>query len=236
MIVRHTGQTLQLITQPDHAHLAGAIMQHAAALAAHPRRHSILLAVAEHDNGWTEADAAPLIDPASGTPADFISAPVGVRQGVWPRGVARLADDPWAAALVAEHAMAIFERYRNDAGWTEFFLEMESLQRTMLDASGSSMDDLIADYQFVGLGDVISLTFCNGWTDVQQFEMWSIRLSGSRVFVRPDPFGGIAIPIAIEARELRRSLFDTDTDLRDALAAAQMARVHGVIVGQDAAA
>jgi hypothetical protein len=235
VIVRRTGQTLQLITQPDHAHLAGAIMQHAAALTTHPRRASILLAIAQHDNGWTEPDAAPSIDSA-GVPVDFIAAPVAVRQAIWPRGVARLAHDPWAAALVAQHAVAIFDLYRGDRAWTRFFIEMESMRRTMLDASGCSMHDLVADYRFLGLGDLISLTFCNGWSDRQKFDEWSIQLSGSQVFIEPDAFGGINIPIAIDAKEIPQLFFRTDADLRDALAAAPVTRIEGVIRSQDAAA
>jgi hypothetical protein len=228
VIVRTTGDTLQLMTQPDHAHLAGAIMQHSVALAGHPRRTSILLAITEHDNGWTEPDAAPLIDPATGIPLDFISAPDAVRQGVWPRGVARLAHDPWAAALVAQHAIAIFDRYRSDSEWAGFFTTMEGMRSAMR----PSMEDLMADYRFVRLGDVISLTFCNGWTDEQRSDTWSVHLTGSRVSVLPDPFGGKTIPIQIDAREIRRRAFGNDAEFRDALAAAPVAAITGVIAGQ----
>lgn len=230
MIVRQAGDALQLITQPDHAHLAGVIMEHSVALAAHRRRNSILLAVAEHDNGWTEEDAAPRVDPSSGVPLDFISAPIAVRQGVWPRGVARLVHDPWAAALVAQHALAIFERYRGDEAWTSFFAEMEARRQSMLDASGGAFDDLVTDYGFVGLGDVISLTFCNGWTDVQQFDQWSVRLSGAQVIVRPDIFGGASIPITVDAKEIRRAC-QTDAELRDEMRTARITSVTGVVAG-----
>ena len=236
MIVRQTSDALQLITQSDHARLAGAIMQHGVALAEHPRRSSILLAIAEHDNGWAEPDAAPLIDPATGVPLDFISAPIAVRQGVWPRGVARLTHDPWAAALVAQHAIAIFDRYRGDPAWTPFFAEMETMRHAMLDVGPvlsdlPSMNDLVADYRFLGLGDLISLTFCNGWTDVQRFDSWTIRLSGSHVFVSPDLFDGNTIPIGIEAREIRQrgGPFRSDAELCDALATAPATRLEGVI-------
>jgi hypothetical protein len=234
VIVRRTSDAFLLIAQPDHAHLAGTIMQHSVALAAHPRRASILLAITEHDNGWTEPDAAPLIDPATGVPLDFISAPLHVRQGVWPRGVTRLAHDRWAAALVAQHSIAVFERYRDDRAWAQFFAEMETMRRAMLEAGPvlgrPAMKDLAADYRFVGLGDVISLTFCNGWTDVQPFDEWSVRGSGSHVLVRPDPFGGKTIPFSIEAREIRRRAFRSDGELRAALAAAPAIRLEGVAV------
>jgi hypothetical protein len=229
VIVRHAGDTLQLITQPDHARLAGAIMQHAIALAEHPRRDSILLAVTEHDNGWLEPDAAPLIDPATGFPLDFISAPIAVRQGVWPRGVARLAHDPWAAALVAQHALAIFERYRAESEWTRFFATVEGARQTMLGASGFSLQELQADYRFVGFGDLISLSFCNDWHDAQQFDAWSVRLSGTQVLVSPDLFGGSSVPIAIEAKQIRHQAFPSDADFRAALAAAPLTTVRGVV-------
>lgn len=229
MIVRQTSDTFQLITQPDHAALAAAIMEHSVALAAHPRRASVLLAVAEHDNGWSEPDAAPLIDPATGVPLDFISAPNVVRQGVWPRGVARLAGNPWAAALVAQHAIVIFNRYRSDPAWTQFFVEMETMRRELVQASELLLPELLADYWFLGLGDLISLTFCNGWTDVQEFDRWSVRLTGSQVSVWPTLFEGAAIPIAIQVREVRRRVFRSDAELRDELATAPIASIEGVV-------
>jgi len=229
VIVRQTDDALQLITQPDHAALAGEIMQHSVALAEHPRRSSILLAVAEHDNGWTEPDAAPLLDPATAIPFDFISAPIDIRQGVWPRGVARLAHDPWAAALVAQHAIVIFDRYRSDTAWTRFFVEMETMRREMVETSGLLLQELLADYWFLGLGDLISLTFCNGWTDVQQFDPWSVRLSGSQVVVSPDPFDGSTIPIAIEAKEIPRRRYRDETEILTELATAATTSVRGVV-------
>ncbi len=52
MIVRRSADALLLITQSDHARLAGAIMAHCVRLRNHPRRDTILLAVAEHDPDW----------------------------------------------------------------------------------------------------------------------------------------------------------------------------------------
>jgi hypothetical protein len=229
VIVRPAGDALLLITQPDHARLAATIMRHSLALAVHPRRASILRAVAEHDNGWREEDAAPRVDLTSGLPVDFISAPTAVRQAVWPRGVARLTHDPWAAALVAHHAIAIFERFRGDSAWEWFFAEMETTRTMMQNASRSSFDNLVADYRFLGLADLISLTFCNGWTDAQHFGEWSVQLAGDAISVAPDPFGGTTLPVTIDARQIRRRVFTDDEDLRDALAASPITTLQGVV-------
>ena len=198
------------MTQSDHAHLARMIMEHCVPLAAWPRRDAILHAIHEHDNGWAEEDAAPTVDTGTGNVVDFVSAPLNVRHAVWPRGIARLADDPWAAALVAQHALTVYDRFRSEAEWTSFFAAMEAARSAMLRASGMPLRALVADYPFVRLADLISLTFCTGWTDEQRFADWTVQLSGTRVIVTPDVFGGRKIPIEITAREMRNQPFRSD--------------------------
>ena len=87
MIVRLVDDRVALITQPDHARLAGTIMQHCVPLASRPRRDTILHAIAEHDGGWIEEDAAPTINPTTGDVVDFVNAPLSVRHSVWTRGI-----------------------------------------------------------------------------------------------------------------------------------------------------
>ncbi len=135
MIVRTGEHGVQLITQPDHAHAARLVMEHATGLAGHQRRDDILLAVGEHDNGWAEEDARPTVDPNTAAVADFVTAPLSVRQRVWPRGVTRLAHRPWAAALVAQHAVAVYDRFRPDADWAPFFQRMETMRDALLEAA-----------------------------------------------------------------------------------------------------
>jgi hypothetical protein len=229
VIVRPAPDGVQLITQPDHAHLARRIMEHCVPLAARPRRDAILHAIGEHDNGWAEEDAAPTVNPKTGHVIDFVSAPLGVRHAVWPRGVARLSDDPWAAALVAQHALTVYDRFQSAAEWTSFFAEMEAARDAMLRASRMPLDDLVADYAFVRLADLISLIFCTGWTDEHRFADWTIQLSGTRVVVIPDAFGGLKIPIEIKAREIRNQSFQQDAELRDALREANTTTLRGEV-------
>jgi Protein of unknown function (DUF3891) len=231
VIVRPAHESVQLITQPDHAQLARMIMEHCVALAARPRRDAILHAIAEHDNGWTEEDAAPTVNPVTGRVTDFVSAALHVRHSVWPRAIARLADDPWAAALVAQHAIAVYDRFRPEAEWQPFFTEMESARSEMLLASGLPLEDLAADYPFVRLADLISLTFCVGWTDEQRFGDWTIQLSGTRVVVTPDAFGGVTIPIQITSTVIRDQPFRSDAALCEALSVAATTTLLGEVAG-----
>lgn len=203
MIVR-PGDPPVLITQPDHAALAARIMSRwtANGLAVNPRRASIMTAIAEHDGGWAEVDGEPMIGP-EGQVLDFMTVPLDVRHGVWPRGVGRLEHEPYAAALVAHHAVHVYRRYRGDGAWSAFFAQMEGLRDRHLARSGAAMDTLLADYLFLRLGDLISLVFCNAWQDEQKDDTgagYTVRLAGSTVMVSPDPFGGADVPITIEGR------------------------------------
>jgi hypothetical protein len=232
VIVRSDRDVIHLITQPDHAHLARRIMEHCVPLAARPRRDRILHAIAEHDNGWTEEDASPSVDPGTGDVVDFVSAPLSVRHGVWPRAIERLAADPWAAALVAQHAITVYDRFRSDRDWRSFFATMETARDDMRRASGLPFDDLAADYQFVRLADLISLTFCVGWTDPQHFGDWTVELLGPRVAVTPDPFAGATIPIEIDARAIRNPPFRSDAELREVLRDGHQTTLRGEVAGR----
>ncbi|HET9369882.1 MAG TPA: DUF3891 family protein [Vicinamibacterales bacterium] len=233
MIVRPDRGELWLITQPDHALLAHLVMAQwrSGGLEAHPRRASILHAVAEHDNGWREVDLAPTVD-ADGRLHDFVSAPLDLRQGVWPRAIDRLSGDRWAAALVAEHALAIHHRFHSEPAWFEFFDAMEQRRNALVNRARRSLEDLAADYTFVRLADLMSLVFCNAWTEVQRCGDFTIRLQGDRrVVVSPDPFGGQTIAIAVPARVIPARPYRSVAEVTAALAGARWARLAGTISG-----
>src|SRR5262245_47228281 len=158
VIVRRSSSSLLLITQPDHAALARFLMERwqTGGLLTEPRRVSILHAIAEHDNGWREVDAAPVVEAGTGRVLDFIAIPAGTRQGVWPRGVTRLAADPLAASLVAQHAMHIYNRFHDDADWSRFFDDMGRLRGEYADRAGVSLEVVERLYPFVRAGDLLS--------------------------------------------------------------------------------
>ena len=200
MILRPNGPTHVAITQPDHAALAGRIMKswRANGLPTSGRRDDILLAVSEHDNGWREIDAQFLRDPATGEVLDFMTVSGDIKRDVWPRAIERLSATPYAAALVAHHAAHVYSRYRSDPEWAAFFPEMEGVRDRL-----ASQDELLADYLFLRLGDLASLTFCTA-ANLQVGEFgYIVRLDGDTLIITPDPFDGADVPLQISGRDLQ---------------------------------
>lgn len=203
----------------------------------HPRRASILLAVHEHDNGWREVDRSPVVDPATGRILDFVSVPADMRRAIWPRGVGRLTHDPWAAALVAQHAVHVYRHYREEREWAGFFSELESARdghvRRAASVTMLTIDDLIADYFFVRMGDLLSLTFCNAWAEAPDELAYAITCEGERLHVVPDPFEGEELPIEVPARQLRAIAFAGDSDAARAFESACVLPYRGAVCGSN---
>jgi hypothetical protein len=229
MIVRRGRGALYLITQPDHAALAARIMRLWQPLFDAERRASILHAIEQHDNGWREADDAPTVDTDNGRVHDFVTAPAAVRQGVWPRGIARLAGDPWAAALVAQHALTVYDRYTSDPEWLDFFRNIALMRDQLIAMTPSTLADLESDYHFVRIGDLISLIFCNQWDD-ERYGSWTFRRDNDRVVVTPYAFQRPEIFISVAARELPDRSFAFDEELQRTMKAAPAVTLTGTIV------
>ena len=235
MIVRPDGDNLLLITQPEHAALSARIMEawRSDGLPVLASRGTVLLATREHDNGWREVDRWPTVDTRTGRPHHFMSAPAATKQGIWPRGVRRLeADDPAAAALVAQHALTVLDRIPTP-DWLAFFAGMEAERDRILATGvyGNDVDALLADYRFVLLGDVLSLIFCCAWRESFVRAGYRMTLEGETLVVRPDPFEGRRIEMTAVARRVPARPYVSDDDLRDALAAAPRVTVRGLAAG-----
>jgi uncharacterized protein DUF3891 len=197
-----------------------------------PVRDVVLLATREHDNGWREADAAPLVDATTGRILDFMHAPESVRQSIWPRGVERLSSTPYAAALVAQHALSVYDHYRPLPAWRPFFERMESARHDALRrAAPHTIEDLGRDYFFVRMGDLASLTFCNAWNEPQRLDGFELRLEGPRLTIRPDPFDRREVPLSISARQLPDRRYRSEADACEAFRSAPTVTVNGVALG-----
>ena len=238
MIVRHADGRLMCITQPDHAALAGALAEAWAADGVPTRatRPRLLEAIRSHDVGWTAEDEAPRFDPASHGPHAFVTAPLEVRQAVFFRGVDVLAPgDPYVAALVAQHGLTVYRRFQHDPAWASFFPALEArrddLCAGLLDRTGSSPLDFLQDYSVLGLCDLFSLVFCNGWREPHLMEGYEAVLEGTRLVVTPDPFAGVAVDLEIRARALPLRPYWSQDDLDAAWAEADTVTLAGRAIG-----
>lgn len=123
MLKTRRGDDIWLVTQPDHAALAGMLAAHwgnvefarPGAYAPSPDpariRREVVLAVAEHDNGWWEWEADPDLSPDDGLPlglSDVLKDPISGMDR-WRLGVPRLAArHPYASLLIGDHAQWLY--------------------------------------------------------------------------------------------------------------------------------
>jgi hypothetical protein len=238
MIVRDERDTFLLITQPDHAQLSEAIV---AGIRTEPpldspARRTILMATREHDNGWTEVDAFPTVDAATGRPCDFMSGPAAVKHELWLRGITRTAkSDGLAGALVAEHALTVYGYRRGEAGWAPFFSTIEGMRDALLQRvglfTGPDRDVFDAYYRCVRLGDSFSLQFCNAWTEPSTTLGYQARMEGTTLLIAPDPFAGATVALRVVGHRIPARQYRDDAQVRTAIAAATPEIVMGTARG-----
>ena len=229
MIIRPRAGALLFITQPDHAAAAADLVLQFDGFAANLRKSDIHLAVREHDAGWQELDEEVVFDEASGAALDFMGVPEPFKRTVWPVGIDALADRaPYAAALIAEHALFVYSANVGNPGWAEFFKEIEERRTRLLARSGVPLDTLKADYPFLGIADLVSLSFCHLWTEPKERFGRSVRCEDGAVTIIPSVLTTAAVPVRVRARVLPDRRFDSREELRDRLARAPVEFLTGI--------
>jgi hypothetical protein len=115
LIIQEQGDQLLLIRQTDHAFLAGFFAKEwgSEEFSRPEPFESFCLAVAEHDNGWSEWELQPTLDAKSRTPNTFMSIPTEEHIALYQRGIERLVKvDHYAALLVSMHCAGLYDRAR----------------------------------------------------------------------------------------------------------------------------
>ncbi|WP_428937977.1 DUF3891 family protein [Fontivita pretiosa] len=108
MIRRQVGNEYWLITQDDHARLAGELARHLGNdRFSPPSSQSAILGIAMHDSGWPLHDQAPSLN-ARGQPLDVFESPRELALKVWEESARRAAaQDDYAGLLVSLHSLAL---------------------------------------------------------------------------------------------------------------------------------
>jgi len=136
MIRRPAGSDWLLISQVEHARIAGEVADHwpdpmgDASLAA-PLRH----AIRNHDNGWSTWEQAPRIDPDTGWARNFTEMPTVDACAIWSHSIADCANhSPWGGLWVSRHFCWLGERGRQhvtDAPSRQAFESFLDTQQTL---------------------------------------------------------------------------------------------------------
>lgn len=230
MIIRRLGSTDQLITQPDHAALAARILREwdTGHFPDSPRKASILRAIEEHDSGWLGVDETLVIDPETGRLLDFLELPDEIKRETSALGVERLASDPYAAALVAQHRLHVYRRYAEHPDWRGLFEDLREARDSYLQAAAQPLPVLLGDYTFVRAGDLASLVFCNQWQETDGDGCgYAMRLEGTSLLLTPDPFRGRTVEIAIDARQIPHRPFASAAEARQVVELAPVVTLRG---------
>jgi hypothetical protein len=157
MLKTHHDETTWLVHQPDHARVSGYLAAHWGGVNGflspghYPGsaelevwREEVVLAIAEHDNGWWEWEAAPPIDPADGLPyglADIGKPDPGAGLQRWRLGVPRFAEEhPYAALLLSMHPYWLYAFAFDDLAG-----ERDEPLRHGLSGSREDAADLVSD-------------------------------------------------------------------------------------------
>lgn len=242
MIVCPHADGVLCVTQPDHAHLAAAIMAawQADGFPERGSRAATLFAIAHHDDGWREEDEAPALDTATGAPRHFRALPPDRHERLWVDGVVRAGErSSYAAALVAQH-FATFARAAGPAG-ERLAARLEDLRDHWFTAPPVSADDpapgdrlfFLRDYAMLALGDLLSLMACEGGPTAAEREGYQLRVDGpGRLAIAPDPFGGREVRLSVPGRRLGAGAFGADDALRAAWLESQPSPWPVTLVGR----
>jgi hypothetical protein len=228
MIVVRQQSRLRIVTQSDHARLAGEILAlwREDGLPEHPRRTDLLFATREHDNGWRGVDAAPRVDRDTGRPFSFRNLPPAARVEVWLQGTERFREEaPWAAALIVEHALALHRNRGDDPDLGLLLERLEEEREVLLAACGLDEAELAGDYRYLAAGDTLSLAASEDWDEPVEVLGRTGRMIGDTLEIVPFPLAG-ATSFTLPCRWIEDRPYSDDTDLAVTLAAATWQRTR----------
>jgi uncharacterized protein DUF3891 len=241
MIARREADGWTLIRQMDHA-------AHCAVLARAWRAGpfgpasvtpSLEYAAGHHDQGWTEVDKRPEIDP-EGRPCNFTQIDEARHTEFYSAAVRAIArEDPYAAYLVSLHASGLYSRRYGWSGlkpvdWTAIgprgraLLAGEKSYRTHLFESIAPRDlefeTVWRGYMLLETFDYLSLLTCFGFdssgcgpvpTLEGQWEHLSVTRTGPwEVVLTPFPFPGDKLEVEVEAVHVGGTEFGSVEALR----------------------
>jgi hypothetical protein len=251
MLVRAqpNGQLL-CVNQTSHALMAAQFCHHWGNQDfARPAPYDVVMnAIAQHDNGWYEWEAAPEID-ADGAPLAFIPGPAYPQKlRIWQRGIERAAaQHPYMGLLVSRHASLLYtdalqhlegderrataEFIAHQKRWTEEIRHWLAPDAALHHAAAEPV--LMSHTRLLQFGDSSSLQVAMPWSHERLFAHCPVdfvgtttaitmRWEGQAITYDPWPFGVDRFTVNLHGRLLDQARFPDHGTYRAALAAAPL--------------
>jgi hypothetical protein len=178
VILRELDDALFCVRQMDHAALSGHLARGWGGRSLPPLvpAESVVFAIGNHDAGWPDLDAVPVLDPVHERPHSYRTHPLEDALRVAERSVARVAAaDPYAGWLVSRH-FASFHEDSDDPRAIAWIADQighraELLARARPHVGREALHPhvLEANFDWLQLLDALSLALCHDW------ETWQSR-------------------------------------------------------------
>ncbi|MCK8487723.1 DUF3891 family protein [Paenibacillus sp. MBLB2552] len=164
MIIRETDREFVLITQHDHARLAGEIASHLEKELFLDDEYlsSALLAIDQHDRGWIPLDASPIWNAESQAPYSFMDYPLAPKIEKYQQGLDEVeAMNEYAALLCSLH-YASFMHIRDslDEVSSRFYQHELARQQRITEKLSVPQEVIHRHFMLLQLCDDISLYVC----------------------------------------------------------------------------
>ena len=211
----------------------------------------VINAIAQHDNGWFEWEAAPQVD-ATGAPIDFIPGlAYDKKLEIWQRGINRAAaQHPYMGLMTSRHATLLYvgdllrmegeERRVTQAflakqeAWTQEMRHKLAGDAELVHAAAEPV--LMAHTRVLQFGDSSSLQVIVPWSNerifpdcpvdfVGTYTSITLRWAEQAITFDPWPFGVDHFTVSIHGRLLDQSTFPNHAAYQAALAAAPWHRL-----------
>jgi hypothetical protein len=218
MIVCDVGNCWQIVLQTDHANLSGDIARRWAERT--DRFDSLVTAAERHDDGWSVWEQAPMCDPSTSRPLNFLDVGVLAHLAFYRAAIAAISEqDPYAGLLVSMHGAGVYRgRYgiQPDLKLTfaenartqvdAFVAEQESAYDSRSETLGVTAAQRQHDYELLQIYDRMSLLFCMNDTlspPAAEFSGYRLEPDGpATISMTPFPFGGRAQSFSLRRRLL----------------------------------
>jgi len=208
--------TCLLVSQPDHAHLAGKIAEHFDSVQFPALPFAVVEAIRLHDEGWAPVDGlAPelKVQFTQGSPKGFLDFVPDDFLVCWRRSIERAERvAPVGGVIVSRHFVALAQYRLNSTSDSEhdresledFIVNETFRQNYLLNALHASEQDLEYYLHALQFCDVLSLYLCSGVIEnvsfPQLFSGCSVTLQrmGRNYVLNPSPFR-TPIRVSVEA-------------------------------------